>query len=459
MEKLWRGKGEEIGEGNGAVWGLPLEKGGRLRRPFPSAVPPIVLPSPLKYSVLIFRNLLPVQCHLVNNPLAITATALLTPLDSPSQSTFDAIRAGCALADRGLIPESSLLPPDYSPRAAGDYLTNPTLDKSIRLALRVALQALDRAGWLRTDFLRDSRTHLYVGTSKGPVLTALAAAQLLRERGPLPAFMARQLTLGPAACATLLAEALGLVGPVHTSIAACSSGLHALHRAAAALAHGEADRALVVAADASAHPLFEASFSRLGVLAPPDPDGHRRCRPFDPSGNGFFLTETAAAVTLQRFADVTAFSRETVPITLEATLIAADSTHLVAIDEHTASLRHALAQVAAFTPQAFSFLHAHATGTPHDAHELAAIQAVFPHASLDPAPPRPLGPLVFSHKRYLGHSLGAAGLVSLVLSTLCHQHRMTLAGTPLPAAARSLTISQGFGGHIALAALRAGDTF
>src|SRR5208283_3187056 len=80
-----------------------------------------------------------------------------------------------------------------------------------------------------------------------------------------------------------------------TISSACSSGLHALLRAAMAIESGEIRRALVVGVEASVHPLFISSFKRLGVLAP---EGHG-CRPFDHHRRGFVVSEAAAAVCLE----------------------------------------------------------------------------------------------------------------------------------------------------------------
>ena len=90
-----------------------------------------------------------------------------------------------------------------------------------------------------------------------------------------------------------------------------------------------------------------------------------------------------------------------------------------------------------------AFVHAHATGTAHDAYELRAIRAACGNQAD-----------VFSHKGWLGHSLGAAGLVSVVLSAQCHARGQTLTGVPVPPGSASLTIAQGFGGHVAIVRLR-----
>ena len=57
---------------------------------------------------------------------------------------------------------------------------------------------------------------------------------------------------------------------------------------------GQAKRVLVVASEASVHPLFLGSFARLGVLALPGVG----CKPFDAEREGFLMSEAAAAVKL-----------------------------------------------------------------------------------------------------------------------------------------------------------------
>lgn len=325
-------------------------------------------------------------------------------------------------------------PPRQTFLRADDVATAvPRDDRSVRLALQAAAEALD--GHWTDAVLQDSSTGLFVGTSKGPIGSWLAACAGLRAGGTMERQLAAQIAGGVGNVAGALRDLLGMRGMVHTSIAACASGLFALHRAAWALASEECDRALVVASDASLHPLFEASFATMGVLAPLESDGRRYCRPFDPRGRGFFLSEGAAAVLLER----PSVSRR--EVMLDRIWVGADGTHLLAIDPATQSLRYGLAQAAG--GGAVAFVHAHATGTAHDQHELAAIRGVLGDA-----------PHVFSSKGSLGHTLGAAGLISLVLSVRAHHNARTPDGAQVPAGGRSVTVAQGFGGHIALAALR-----
>jgi 3-oxoacyl-[acyl-carrier-protein] synthase II len=237
--------------------------------------------------------------------------------------------------------------------------------------------------------------------------------------------------------------------------AACASGLHALIRGAMMIRSGEADRVLVVAAEASVSPIFLGCFQRMGVL-PAEGIG---CRPFDEARNGFLMSEAAAAVCLEAggpddpsrgYASVERFA------------LGADAIHMTSGDPDGTVLRRLLKSVVAARP--VDLIHAHGTGTTYnDPIELAAFEAecVREHS---PAP------VVYSHKGALGHSLGASGLVSTALSCLMHRQQLVLPNVrtskPLAtrgvqivssakrqASARSLVTAAGFGGPIAVISL------
>ena len=397
----------------------------------------------------------------MKNDVSITGLGLITPLGLTAHANWSAIcptrnLAGAALGpesfkptgvptektsklevmDRGVIAEQHLQDMEalYRPHLRLDRLGGLTPDRVIRLALVAACQALEHAGWLSRTADRPD-TALFVATSKGPVLSSLEACRRLGQSGPagVDASLAWHVSHGPAAIAVAIAAALDM--HVHTTcVGACAGALIATHRARQALVHGHCRRALVVAADASLHPLFESSFDNLGVLAQPEMDGHRRCHPFAQQGGGFFISEGAAAICLEK-------GGAPGSLNLENSWTGADGTHLVGTDPRAGSLIGGLKTLSVPPPP--NFVHAHAAGTRNDPIELAAIRHVF-----GPAPE------VFSCKQWLGHSLGAAGLISLVLSALCHEHRQTLTGHTLPAASRSITIAQGFGGHIAMCELK-----
>jgi len=368
---------------------------------------------------------------------------------------WSAIRADQQLSDRGVVSDSQLMTlrkaaqsyaaalgfaypaklmdaPARSGLAAHSIEQHlEQLDRSIELGTIACLQALANAGW-SADVCSQTDTALFLATSKGPVLRLLEACATQRSGKPLPDDLAWHVALGPAALQTVLARTINPGGPVQTHIAACAGSLIAVQRAWNGIRRGEFKRAIVVAADASVHPLFEHSFENLGVLAQRDENGRRYCRPFNASGGGFFISEAAAAICLE------AGGGENVEV--ENCWLGADATHLLAIDPRGNSLERGLRVCAA--GREVAFIQAHAAGTQHDQVELAATARACGKEAA-----------VFSHKRWLGHSLGASGLVGLAISTMCHQNAMLPTGPTISRPARSITIGQGFGGHIGMCVL------
>jgi 3-oxoacyl-(acyl-carrier-protein) synthase len=346
---------------------------------------------------------------------SITAIAALTPLGATAAQTWDSLHAARSIRTHSRVP-------DISGHA-----------RCAQIAVLAAQEAVASAGWSR-KILSDDRTALIVGTSKGPIEDWLGGHVDPSGLSSIAAAVAHELGTGSAATLTLSA--------------ACATGLHALIRAAMGIAAGEFDRALVVAAEASVHPLFISSFARLGVLPP---EGGL-CRPFDLNRRGFLMSEAAAALCL-----------ETTPrglAQIDRYAMAADAAHLTAGDPQAKTLKHLLTRV--IDNRRLDLVHAHATGTiQHDPVELAALEATLCPADL---------PALYSHKAALGHSLGAAGLLSVVLNCLAHHHNAIPGNInttdPLPTRLpinrktesrriqRSAAIASGFGGALAAITLQ-----
>jgi 3-oxoacyl-[acyl-carrier-protein] synthase II len=357
----------------------------------------------------------------------IVGFGLVTPLGFSALETWSALMEGRFIRDHARVKLPS---PQHEDRATAT-------------AIHAAREAIAQAGWTQPVLSSDD-TALVVATSKGPVESWIGSP-VTRASSPC--------RFGLGGIATWLAESIGLGrGARLTLSAACASGLHALIRAAMLIRSGEASRVLVVATEASVHPLFLGSFKRLGVLPP---EGHG-CRPFDETRNGFLMSESAAAVCL---APSPQGERGPCRIAIDAFALGGDATHLTGGDPEGRTLRHLLERAIGDRP--IDLVHAHATGTRlNDPVELAAIESVIG--------PR-WSPHIYSHKGALGHSLGAAGMVSVVLNCLMHQRgvippnvrttcpissRMPIAPHAVERPIRrSLTIAAGFGGPTAVISL------
>jgi 3-oxoacyl-[acyl-carrier-protein] synthase II len=326
--------------------------------------------------------------------------------------TWDALLSGRSISNHAMLPG----------------LIGPGRAKQAAVAQALLTDGLDRdAG-------------IVVGTSKGSVEDWL-------EGDLSPS--------GLAHIGTAISASTGLRGPRLTVCAACASGLHALIRGAMMVQSGEARQVLVVAAETSVHPLFLGSFQRLGVLAKPG-DG---CRPFDRNRTGFYMSEAAAAVLLE--AEEDDGDGPAAGVYVDRFALGGDATHLTGGDSQLRTLRHLLTRVVEGRP--VGLVHAHGTGTQaNDEAELAAIEASVVDQTVPPS--------LYSHKGALGHSLGAAGLMSVVIN--CQAHATATippnaqALDPLPTTRvsitreavhrpvrRSIAIAAGFGGATAVVSL------
>ncbi|HRR34213.1 MAG TPA: beta-ketoacyl-[acyl-carrier-protein] synthase family protein [Kiritimatiellia bacterium] len=209
-----------------------------------------------------------------------------------------------------------------------------------------------------------------------------------------------------ASSAGRLAETFGLGGLRIALSLSCASGAAAAATAANLIAAGRAQRVLIVGYDA----LSRFSWSGLCSLRTMAKD---IVRPFDATRNGTIFTEGAAALVIER-ADLCA-ARGAEPLAwLRGWATGNNGHHMTAPAPRgagsTAVMRAALA-AAGIAPEAVDHINMHGTGTkPNDSTETQAVQDVFG----DRAASIP----VTSVKGLLGHMLGAAGSVELMVSVL-----------------------------------------
>jgi 3-oxoacyl-[acyl-carrier-protein] synthase II len=352
--------------------------------------------------------------------VALAGAGMITTLGENAAATWSAMLRGESITDHATVKKQW----GGRSRVSG-------------LAIDAAAETVEDAGWSKND-LRSAA--LVVGTSKGSVIEWL-------NRGHCGA--------GIGDLAHEIAEGFDIHGGLRLTVsAACTSGLHALIRGALMIKSGEAQRVLVVAAEASMHELFISSFRRLGVLA----KAGAGCRPFDQQRSGFLMSEAGAAVCLEA---VESGDDAAGMIVIDRMAMGCDATNMIGGDANGVMLRHLLANV--LDGREVDLIHAHGTGTIHnDQIELEAIENSL--AAVGGG-----NPVLYSHKGALGHSLGAAGLVSIVINRLCHSRGIvppSLAKQPMPTSTltlskhpesryihRSVAIAAGFGGATSVVSL------
>lgn len=218
-------------------------------------------------------------------------------------------------------------------------------------------------------------------------------------------------TAGPGHVGAAVARRFGI--GVHVpcaTAAACSTGLYTLLAGADLIAQGICTRALVGAVDGSLPDWLHAGFARMGVLRA---DGDHR------PGAGFIPAAGAGVLALVRGA---------APWSLKAGVRLGDAgheTHFV----HPQTLTTALMALWEVQPQP-DVIVTHLTGTTTgDAYELAG---------LDAGPWRDVPRMIL--KPNIGHTLGASGVIELVLALESNARRIW-------------KLSLGFGGHLAAVAV------
>lgn len=396
--------------------------------------------------------------------IVVAGLGLLTPLGHSPWQTFRALLAGRTLTDRADRLPRNCKAIDVARRVGAVSVVQHSLcDPTVELAERAARQALRESG-LDTDNMP-----VILASSKGAVGSLIRAAgrygpaagntKFSRETGT--AFLRadpESVALGPHEyLARQLCRRLDRPQPVRHVVAACASGLVAVDLARRMLmAPGSAARpqsVLVVAADSALTPLFVHSYRRLGVLAPLTASAYRG-RPLAVDRCGFVLAETGAAVVLRRAEDVDCGCVELVD-----SAVACEPHDLIRPASRMKSLDRVAQRL--LNDRAIDLLHPHAPGTA--AHDPAEISVFSRYAQR-------LGD-IYACKGAVGHGLGAAGLVSLVLACLCARSgkrpampwldQPIAAVLPMIGASRDARaplrhhaiFASGFGGHVAGALL------
>jgi len=217
--------------------------------------------------------------------------------------------------------------------------------------------------------------------------------------------------LQPHLLAADLASECAAHGPVQTVSVACVSGLIAIMQGAKLIQRGSADAVLVVGVD-HLSAFVMAGFTALKAI---DPQG---CRPFDRDRCGLTPGEAGAAMVLIRGDLAPQHS-----VRIRGWGSSNDANHMTGPSRDGSGLAQAIRAAlksANVSPSEIDYVNVHGTGTPYnDAMESAALRTIF---GAD-CPP------VSGLKGMFGHTLGAAGVVETIASTLAIQQKF-LPGTP-----------------------------
>jgi 3-oxoacyl-[acyl-carrier-protein] synthase I len=275
---------------------------------------------------------------------------------------------------------------------------------------RLALLGLHQDGFnaaVESAIARHGRRRVGVllGTSTSGILQT---EQAYRRRDPvtgaLPDDFHYRTTHNTYSVADFVRHAFKLEGPAVVVSTACSSSAKVFASAGRMIAAGLIDAAIVGGVDSLCLTTLY-GFNSLELLSP------EPCRPFDVGRNGISIGEAAAFILLERPADNLAADA----VLLLGAGESSDAHHMSSPHPEGLGAHMAMAaalKAAGVQPADIDYINLHGTATPsNDAAEGKAVAALFGNQV-------PCS----STKGATGHTLGAAGGLEAIISTLALRH-------------------------------------
>jgi 3-oxoacyl-[acyl-carrier-protein] synthase II len=307
---------------------------------------------------------------------------------------------------------------DFDPGQLPPAVHAERFDRYAQFALVAAQEAVEDAG-LDLDREDPRRVGVIVGAGMGGMLIGeeefAKVYRAMRPNRVHPNFIP-MITLNSAS--GIIAISHGAKGPNLTISTACSSSAHSIGQALVAIRTGQADVVITGGADASLLPLTFAGFCALRALSTSyNATPERASRPFDRARDGFVMGEGAGMLVLESLAHA---ERRRARVYAEVAGYGATSEayHMVMPKEDGSEMASTMALAlrdAGIAPSEVDYINAHATATPvGDPVEVMAIRRVFKR--------RADRILVNATKSLIGHTLGAAGALGAIATTLSIEH-------------------------------------
>ncbi|WP_295983631.1 beta-ketoacyl-[acyl-carrier-protein] synthase family protein [uncultured Variovorax sp.] len=297
---------------------------------------------------------------------------------------------------------------------------------------RLALLGLQADGFMEAvaaarEKYGASRIALVLGTSTASIGETELAYTQLDEQGMFPIEQRRAAVHTPHSLAMFTQQLLGISGPSETISTACSSSAKVFASAERLIRLGLADAAVVGGADTLCGSVLF-GFNSLELVS------SEPCRPFDADRNGISLGEAAGFALVERVQA----GADASPLLLLGYGEASDAHHMSTPHPEGLGAERALDDAlarAGLAPEAIDYINMHGTASQkNDEVEGALVARRFPartHAS--------------STKGFMGHTLGAAGIVEAVISLLAIERGL------MPGTVNTQALDEGFGPQIRLA--------
>ena len=405
--------------------------------------------------------------------VVVTGLGCVTPVGNDLQSAWDGVLAGKS----GGGPITKFDAAAFKVRFACEvkgfdaalYMDRKELKRSdlyTQYAMAAAVQAMADAK-LESGGFDPNRLGVIIGSGIGGIATFEEQCHTYFTSGPnriSPFFV--PMFIGDIA-AGVVSMRFGAKGPNYATQSACATSAHAIGDAFRIIAYGDADAIIAGGSEAAVAPMAIGGFGNMQALSTRNDSPETASRPFDATRDGFVLGEGSGVVILEELEHA---KKRGARIYAEIVGYGAtgDAYHLTGQPEDHEGLQRAMRRAledGGLKPEDVQYINAHGTSTPlNDPNEIRAIKKVFgTHAT---------ALNVSSTKSATGHTLGAAGAIEAVFTTLAMTHGIIpptinltspdpecdLDCTANTAVKRevhaALSNSSGFGGHNVSIALR-----
>ena len=332
---------------------------------------------------------------------------------------FDASGMACQIANQVPLKSGS-----GDPGSAGDGVFDPDqwvepreqrrMDDFIVFGIAAAQMAFDDCGIeLKTEEER-CRFGVMNGSGIGGLPGIEEQVLTLNNKGPRrvsPFFITGSLINLVSGQVSIR---LGLKGPNHAVVTACSSGAHAIGDAARLIALDDADMMLAGGSESTICPIGIAGFAACKALSTHFNESPKKgSRPYDKDRDGFVMGEGSGFVVLEEYEKAKARGAK-IYGEIVGYGLSGDAYHITSPAEDGDGGYRSMAMAlkrAGLQPKDVDYINAHGTSTPvGDEIELRAVERLFADAAENA--------VMSSTKSSIGHLLGAAGAVEAIFCLL-----------------------------------------
>ncbi len=301
---------------------------------------------------------------------------------------------------------------DFKPEEKMDPKHVKRMDRCVQFAMWSTKEAIEDAV-IDLEKLDRNRIGIIVGSGIGGLNTWEYEHVKFLQQGParvsplLIPMMIADMTSG------MVSILLGLKGPNYTTVSACASGAHAIGNSYRIISYGDADMIITGGAEAPITAFALSGFANMRALSMRNEEPEKASRPFDKNRDGFVMGEGAGILILEELEHA---KRRGARIYCEIVGygMTGDGYHMTApAPEGDGAYRAMLAALEENkTPREdITYINAHGTSTElNDKFEVMAIKKIFGSQA------KKL--IINSTKSLVGHLLGAAGGIELIVTIL-----------------------------------------